>query len=182
LVQVDDAAICGVPDVLFVEVEGLFSEVESLEFFLELLLRIEGEVDRGVLLGGVKTVGDLISDLTTFRKPPGDWTIMVAANSSSKSSTSKFSFVLCGLALVSPSCLKSLQSCTSTIGTFFNLKLPLPDEAFEDPALVPGPVNWLLKLTPGPVTCICCNSMRHRYSTFIFQLLAHHYFTFSLCF
>ena len=61
LVQVD-AAICGVPDVLFVEVEGfntMFSEVESLEFFLELLLRIKGEVDRGVLLGGVKTVGDL---------------------------------------------------------------------------------------------------------------------------
>ena len=37
----------------------MFSEVESLEFFLELLLRIKGEVDRGVLLGGVKTVGDL---------------------------------------------------------------------------------------------------------------------------
>ena len=31
---------------------------------------------------------NLISDLTRFRKPPGDWTIMVAANSSSKSSTS----------------------------------------------------------------------------------------------
>ena len=53
-----------------------------------------------------------------------------------------------------------ILTCTSTIGTFFNLKLPLPDEAFEDPAL--GPVNWLVKLTPGPVTCICCNSMRRR--------------------
>ena len=61
LVQVD-AAICGEPDVLLAENEGfsaMFSEVESLEFFLELLLRIKGEVDRGVLLGGVKTVGDL---------------------------------------------------------------------------------------------------------------------------
>jgi hypothetical protein len=37
-------------------------------------------------------------------------------------------------------------TCTSTIGTFFNLKLPLPDEAFEDPALVPGPVK-----VAGPV-------------------------------